>query len=394
MKRILLLLLLSLASYNCLAVGTIYVVFSYKLDGVQHTENLTLGVGGKQEFDYDRTGESGGRSVAQFEWGFNSSTGYDFRFGIERGYSTFKIGRQAGGFASIYKAVSGGSASRIYFGGTYELDVSTDGWASEHITDAYVTTSPFTGIKITNMTGEVIKYGIASTYNTIEAGTAEVFPQPVTRFLASDWDSTWEVHSEQDWSTTFTPTPFQSLTQDFPIFANFVIYKASTKPTIHKLKGALVYGDMNPSSDGKILFGSSGSPLYSIKDILDTFEVMTEWVFDQSSAYSPNAYINGDCVCSGHSTTHIIDYVIATDDNWRYDASTGCFVITFTMSMDDSGSAGSYSVVQRCWNSDYETYDETPSDERASQSVSLGAVSTFRASFNRTTGDKKLELVQ
>lgn len=372
----------------CAALDNVIVTLSYKQNGVSKQDTLVLGVDGKQTPDYDRTSDS--YTVGQWEWSFGSSSGYDFRFGVSRGYTAYSIGRQAGMAAYIYKPTDGGN-SRLNFGETYQLDISGDWGIRDSITNVFVSTTPFTGKKITNMTNGDITYGFYSGAVTIPKGSAMVFTAVVDRFAQSDWSSSWTVHSEQDWSTTFTPYPFQTLSYDFPHFANFIIYEPSVKPTIHGLAGALVYADMKDSSGTNLLHGVGGYPLYSAKDIIDSITVMTEWVFDQTYDSSPHAYINGVDVCSGHSTSHIIDYTIATSDNWTFDRSSNCYIIDFSMQLR-SGASSSYSVDQRCWCG-ASSYADADADKRASESVTVGTISNFRASINRSTGEKKIILL-
>ena len=150
MKRFILLLSFAMVARLCVAVGTVEIVLSYKYDGVSHTDRLVLGAGGSQDVEYDTSSSSW--SVGQFEWAIPTTSGVAWRFGIERGYSAYRIGRNAGMSSYRYTPTEGGYYGRLYFGETYQLDVSGDSYASQHLTDVFVSSSKFDGKKITNMT--------------------------------------------------------------------------------------------------------------------------------------------------------------------------------------------------------------------------------------------------
>lgn len=94
--------------------------------------------------------------------------------------------------------------------------------------------------------------------------------------------------------------------------------------------------------------------------------VWTEWKFNQDSYGLPYAKINGETVCYGHGTTHIIDYNVGTATNWYYDASTKLYTTRFTMSIDvvTSGKSGG-ACEFRCWFG-ASTYDAAEPNARAS----------------------------
>ena len=396
MKRFILLMSFAMVARFCVAVGTVEIVLSYKFDGISHTDRLVLGVGGRQDVEYDNSSES--YSVGNFEWSIPTTSGIDWRFGTERGYNTYRIGRKSGSFWYRYPPTEGGSdGGRLSFGETYQLDVSGDTYASEHLADVFVSSSELVGKKITNMTDVDITYGVGvvGAKPIIPKGSAVFVKDVIARFGALD--SSWEIHSEQDWETTFTPitsTGSTFVSYDFPHFVNLVIYKPTTPPAIHTVAGALVYADMKDSTGNNLLYGASGQPLYSAKDIIDNFRVMTEWLFDSSDNGNTTVWINGELVCGNHTIDHIIPYVISASDNWRYDKATNCYQIDFTMQLQSQTGQTGYSVEQRCWIIDYDSYDDAPADKRASASVTVGDVSSFRATINRSTGEKKINLLQ
>lgn len=400
-KAFVLLFALSIVA-RCFALGTVEVVLAYKLNGVQHRQTLVLGVGGETTPDVDRSGESAYNGIGTFEWYFpDCPSGYDFRFATERGYNSYRIGRVAGGSSGYrYPPYTGGYYGRLYFGETYQLDVSGDWSKTNALTDVFVSSSKFDGKKITNMTDSDITYGVAGTSITIPKGSAKWFTATVDRFQPPKWDSSWTVHSEQDWAVTFTPYSWSSgstvVSYDFPHFANLVIYKPTTPPAIHHVGGSLLYADIEDSSGTNLLYGASGYPLYrTTTNIVDNITVMTEWVFDQSNDPSPHAYINGEDVCAGHATSHIIDYNITAAGDWIYDRSSNCYVIDFSMQLrsGSSASSSSYSVTQRCWFG-ANAYANADSDKRAEVSGTVGDIAYFRASVNKSTGVKKLQLRQ
>ena len=394
MNRWIICAVMMLASVACNAIGTVYVTLSYKWDGVAKQDTLVLGVGGKQEPDYDNTGADNPiHNIGQWDYSFNSATGLDLRLGLDRGYNAFAIGRQSSANYCYLYYPSGSSEYRMKFGQTYELDISRDSSMADRLTDVVVTSTPYPGRKITNMTGGDIVLGLGSggsRQTLVPNNSAVIDPNVITTFAYGNYNTAWEAHSEQDWAQTFTPFAYSTIRKDFPQFANIVIYRPNAKPEVHALEGALVFGDMSDASNSNILYGASGYPLYSMRDYLETVTVMTEWVFEQNEIPNPTAYINDVGVCYGHTTSHIIDYHIASSDNWAYDAANNTIAITFTMRLGGDAGGSSPSVVQRCWLSTYDTYDNAPDGARASKSGVLGDTATFRVTQNLATGAKTL----
>ena len=387
-------------SIKCLAIGTVYVTLSYKIDGVAYQDVLVLGVGGKQTPDHDNTSQAYYNVVGTFDWSFDSTSGYDFRFGIERGYMTYRIGRQAGMAAFQFTPIEGGYNKRMLFGETYQLDVSSDLALANRMTDVFVHASELGGKKITNMTGGDIIVGLGGggVFSTVPNNSAKVFPDVVLRFSPSNYNSSWEAHSEQDWATMFTNIEYMSgsysLAQDFPYFANIVFYKASAKPTIHSPVGVLVYGDMVSTNADKVLYGKAGMPLRSaVVNVTTNFELMTWWDFTQSEWGSPKAKINEEVVCSSHATSHIISHTV-NGNNIQVNELTGKGYIYFTMSQEpQSGYAGG-SCTMRCWDasmgSDTSAYANTPADHKAESSAGTG-VARFKVTVNIYAGTWKVE---
>ena len=99
---------------------------------------------------------------------------------------------------------------------------------------------------------------------------------------------------------------------------------------------------------------------------------MTEWKFDQSQCFQNcEVLINDQVVCSGHSTTHIIDYEIANrggNIEDYYNQATGNYEFYFTMGIrllnpSDYNKTGPCEF--RCWNKAYSDFESCPNDEKA-----------------------------
>lgn len=145
-----------------------------------------------------------------------------------------------------------------------------------------------------------------------------------------------------------------------------------------------IYADLKSEHAGAILFGRSGSPLYGPYSSVTNFTLMTWWDFDQGQwGSSPQAYINDVCVCSSHSTGHIIDYEIDPSVFQVSFSNPGSF--TFTMSQTPQSGKSGGSCVMRCWGryygADASGYEKAPVAHKAE--VSAGTdVATFRVTIN------------
>lgn len=394
MRKLLAIFCLSWLCLPAVAVGAIEIKLTYKLDGIQHTDSLMLGIAGKQAPEYDRRGEASSASVGDFEWSFSSSSGLNYRLGISYGHSTFRIGRYIGSGRITYFPVSSPDNSRLQFGDSYEMDTSVEAYTelAGRLTDIRVSSTPWEGKKITNMTKGDITVGYG-TWNdpkvTIPKGKAMIISAPITRFLDANWNTGWEVRSEQDWATVFTPFTYESFSFDLPFIANMLIYEPSEKPTIHPLKGALVYGDMGADSGGKILYGSNGQPLYAVPTIVTTNIMMaTWWDFSHDDwGESPQALINNEVVCMAHATTHIISHNINAHDMEVY-GNTGRVDFTMTLIPQEGYPGGACTM--RCWGEMYGAseagYTAAPAGHKAE--VSAGTkTATFKLTINTKTGD-------
>ena len=145
-----------------------------------------------------------------------------------------------------------------------------------------------------------------------------------------------------------------------------------------------IYADLKSENAGAILFGRSGSPLYGPYFSATNFTLMTWWDFDQEQwGWSPDAYINDRCVCSGHSTDHIIDYEIDPSVYQVSFSNPGSFM--FTMSQTPSSGKTGGSCVMRCWGryygADISGYEKAPAAHKAEVSAGTGTA-TFRVTIN------------
>lgn len=152
----------------------------------------------------------------------------------------------------------------------------------------------------------------------------------------------------------------------------------------------LVFGDMSTSAENKLLYADNNFPIYANgKEVSTNIQLMTEWAFDHSVwGGSPKAYINDTCVCSGHSTTHIIDYTVSTKGAVFYGNGKGA--VEFTMWQTPQSGYSGGSCLMRCWDKQYSSYANAPENHRAEVSAGLG-VARFRVTLNRNTGEWKVE---
>jgi hypothetical protein len=145
-----------------------------------------------------------------------------------------------------------------------------------------------------------------------------------------------------------------------------------------------IYADIKHEHEGAILFGRAGSPLYGPYSATTNFTLMTWWDSNQSEwGGSPRAYIGDQCVCSGHSTSHIIDYEVDPSSSQVSFEHPGSF--TFTMSQTPQSGYSGGTCVMRCWGrmygSDTSGYEKAPAAHRAEVSAGTG-VATFKVTIN------------
>lgn len=153
--------------------------------------------------------------------------------------------------------------------------------------------------------------------------------------------------------------------------------------------GVMLHSDADTN---KLLYARNNMPIHSGKVSLSTNVMLqTEWVFVQEEWGNPQARINDEVVCDGHSTSHIIPHTVTGEV--MYDVTTGGGSWTFTMSQTpESGKSGG-ACTFRCWDKEIGTYDAAPSEHRASISGGVSTVATFRVTMNVLTGEWKVEPV-
>lgn len=175
---------------------------------------------------------------------------------------------------------------------------------------------------------------------------------------------------------------------------NIRINDGTTAPT-NAPDENLVFGDMVSANADKVLHASNGMPMRSaVFNVTTNIQLMTWWDFDQSAWGSgPKAMINGEVVCGGHSTGHIIAYTVNAN-NLKVNGLTGIGHVYFTMSQTpESGKTGG-SCTMRCW--DYRmgdttaAYANTPAEHKAEVSAGLD-VARFKITVNIYAGTWKVE---
>lgn len=152
-------------------------------------------------------------------------------------------------------------------------------------------------------------------------------------------------------------------------------------------QNTLVYADIKGGEEkGKILYGKNGEPVYrGIVHYSTNITLYTWWDFSsQDWGDGPQAYINDECVCSGHSTTHIVDYTVYTGD-LEISTTTGEGSVTFTMwQIPESGYSGG-PCIMRCWETaaggGTEGYGKASADHKGEISAGTG-VATFKIVVN------------
>ncbi len=156
-----------------------------------------------------------------------------------------------------------------------------------------------------------------------------------------------------------------------------------------------VYGDMVAANTDKLLYSTNGMPVRSaIVNITTNIALNTWWDFTQSEwGSSPQAMINGEVVCSAHSTSHIISYTVNAN-NLKINTMTGRGYVYFTMSQAPGDGSSGGGCVMRCWDaaqgSSTSGYANTPADHKAEISAGLG-VARFKMTIDIFAGTWKVE---
>lgn len=157
----------------------------------------------------------------------------------------------------------------------------------------------------------------------------------------------------------------------------------------------LVFGDMVPANEDKVLYAENEMPLWSaIVNVTTNFQLMTWWDFSHSDwGSSPKAKINDEVVCDGHSTSHIISYTV-NGNNIKVNELTGKGYIYFTMSQEPQSGYSGGSCTMRCWDASAGSgtagYSAATADHKAESSAGTG-VARFRVTVNIYAGTWKVE---
>ena len=158
---------------------------------------------------------------------------------------------------------------------------------------------------------------------------------------------------------------------------------------LHPDLQAPIFGDMLSHTDmplysryGQIIYSDS----YRLSD--DTnITASCEWRFEPGS-YTPQAYINGICVCPWHSPDHIVAYNIASGPaRTHYDRHSGTYIFDFTMQLVLISDEGETPDPIYCTFSAW----LNPSSIRATYSGTTADKPRFRATFNRFSGVWSME---
>ena len=157
----------------------------------------------------------------------------------------------------------------------------------------------------------------------------------------------------------------------------------------------LVFGDMVTANEDKVLYAANDMPVRSaIVSMTTNIQLQTWWDFSHSDwGGSPKAMINGEVVCDGHSTSHIIAYTVNAN-NVRVNEMTGKGYVYFTMSQTPQSGYSGGSCTMRCWDaslgSSTSAYANAPADHKAEVSAGTG-VARFKMTINIFTGTWKVE---
>jgi len=156
----------------------------------------------------------------------------------------------------------------------------------------------------------------------------------------------------------------------------------------------LVFGDMKTANEDKVLYAENDMPIRSaIVNMTTNIQLMTWWDFDHGAWGSPKAMINGEVVCDGHSTDHIIAYTVNAN-SLKVNGISGKGYVYFTMSQTPGSGYSGGSCTMRCWDaslgSSTSAYANAPADHKAEVSAGTGEA-RFKMTINFYTGTWKVE---
>ena len=157
----------------------------------------------------------------------------------------------------------------------------------------------------------------------------------------------------------------------------------------------IVYADMEASRKDYPVYSTNNMPIYAGTVVITTnIQLMTWWDFDQDAwGSSPQAMINGEVVCSGHSTSHIVAYTVNANE-LHVSEMSGNGYCYFTMSQTPESGYSGGACTMRCWDKnaggDTSGYAAASDDHKAEVSAGLGTA-RFKLTVNILTGQWKVE---
>lgn len=176
---------------------------------------------------------------------------------------------------------------------------------------------------------------------------------------------------------------------------NIRISTATLMPT-NAPNEPLVYGDMADANADGLLFAADGAPIYSsVVEVSTNIALATWWDFGTGEwGSSPKAIINGEVVCSAHSTSHMIPYTV-NGGSLKINEVLGYATVYFTMSQTPADGYSGGACTMRCWDANMERsadgYAATPDVHKAEVSAGTGTA-RFKLTIY-TTGVWKVEAV-
>lgn len=347
------------------------ICMSFTENGVRDTVHWYVGVGGTDTLTFAPKTTGTANSYRIFHCDKKSDIlGITFRLLVSGGSEYVRYGydmcvaRVNNGVEVISSGVSWSFSPKfiaVDMGGSHNY-----GDLSPVAVDVTLSVNTYDVFRLTNLTGETLNLNAL----TIEDNKAKYTLQ--NHFFPHRED----VEYRDDSNNLLTVNQFEGM--DCITESRNVCVIKSKSFYDHETSGLLVYANLKSGSTaGKILFGSSGLPLYSkFKKLIDSVVLNTEWVFDQDYYGSPSACVNGENVCLSHATTHIVTY-----DVGKITSISDPIDFTMSISINDPEKIGG-SCVFRCWDKDYGSYDECPQERRASVSGDQSTTARFRATFN------------
>ena len=174
---------------------------------------------------------------------------------------------------------------------------------------------------------------------------------------------------------------------------NIRISTATLMPT-NAPNEPLVYGDMADANADRLMFAADGAPIYSsVVEVSTNIALVTWWDFGMGEWGSgPKAIINGEVVCGGHATSHMIPYAV-NGGSLKINGLLGYATVYFTMSQTPSSGYSGGACTMRCWDANMEYgadgYAAAPAGHKAEISAGTGTA-RFKLTIY-TTGEWKVE---